>query len=126
MRPIEVRFEKNIKNLTLVRETDNRRQVEYIAVALLGALFVMGVLFYGWQRAQYLQNGYEIGKAEAKQERLVQRGNELRLARERLRNPSRIESIAKQMGMVRAVAGQQVTVNLNATEDPLQPLSATK
>ena len=126
MRPIEVRFEKNINNLTLVRETDTRRQVEYIAVAILGAIFVMGVLFYGWQRARYLQFGYDIEKAEAKRERLVQKGNELRLAKERLRNPTRIASIATEMGLVEAEPGQLVTVNLNSTEDPLQPLSATK
>lgn len=126
MRPIEVRFEKNINNLTLVREADTGRQVEYIAVALLGALFVMGVLFYGWQRAQYLQYGYDIGKAEAKREQLVQKQNELRISRERLRNPTRIESMAKEMGMVQAAPGQLVSVNLSSTEDPQQPLSANK
>jgi len=126
MRPIEVRFEKNINNLTLVREADTRRQVEYIAVALLGALFVMGVLFYGWQRAQYLQYGYAIGRAEEKKEQLAQKGNELRLMRERLRNPTRIESLAKEMGMVQAAPGQLVSVNLNSAEDPQQPLSANK
>jgi len=126
MRPIEVRFDKNINNLSLVRETDTRRQVEYLTVAILGAIFVMGVLFYGWQRARYLQFGYDIGKAEARKERLVQKGNELRLARGRLQNPARIASIAKEMGMVEYVPGQLVTVNLSSTEDSQQTLSANK
>ena len=33
---------------------------------------------------------------------------------------------ATEMGLVEAEPGQLVTVNLNSTEDPLQPLSATK
>jgi len=126
MRPIEVRYEKNINNLTLVRETDSRRQWEYVTVAILGAVFVAGVLFYGWQQARYLQFGYDIQKAEAKKERLLQKGNELRLARGRLQNPARIAKIAKDMGMVEYVPGQLVTVNLNSTEEPQQTLSANK
>jgi hypothetical protein len=126
MRPIEVRYEKNINNLSLVREADTRRQWEYIAVAILGAVFVMGVLFYGWQRARYLQFGYDIGKAEARKERLVQKGKELRLTRGRLQNPERIAQIARDMGMVESVPGQVLAVNLNPTEEPQQTLSANK
>jgi len=44
MRPIEVRFEKNINNLTIVREADIRRQWEYVAVAMLGANVATGGL----------------------------------------------------------------------------------
>jgi len=126
MLPIEVRFDKNINNLTVVREADTRRQWEYITVAMLGALFVLGFLFYGWQRYQYLQYGYKIEDAQKKQEHLVQKRNSLKIIHEKLQNPTRIGLMAKEMGMVPSVPGQLVSVNLEP-EDSSQPqLSANK
>ena len=126
MRPIEVRFEKNINNLTLVREADTRRHWEYITVTMLGALFVMGVLFYAWQHYQYIQYGYKIEEAQKQQAQLVQKRNVLRLDREQWKNPARIASIAKEMGMVPSVPGQIVTLNLESQENLQPQLSAKK
>jgi len=126
MRPIEIRFDKNINNLTLVREADTRRQWEYITVTMLGALFVLGFLFYGWQRYQYIQFGFKIEEAQKKQDQLLQKRNVLRLEREQLRNPTRIASIAKDMGMVPSMPGQLVTVNLESQENSQPKLSAEK
>jgi cell division protein FtsL len=126
MRPIEVRFEKNINNLTLVREADTRRQWDYIAVAMLGALFVVGFLFYGWQHYQYLQYGYKIEDAQKKQERLTEKRDGLRLHREELQSPTRIAGMAKEMGMVPHEPGQLVTVNLESQENSQPQLSAKK
>ena len=117
MRPIEVRFEKNINNLTLVREADTRRQWEYIAVAMLGAVFVLGLLFYGSQLYQYQQYGYQIEEAQKVREQLVRKRDGLRLKREQLQNPTRIEFLAKEMGMVHSVPGQLVAVRLDSPLD---------
>ena len=124
MRPIEVRFEKNINNLTLVREADTRRQWEYVAVTMLGALFVIGLLVYGWQHYQHIQFGYKIEDVQQKHEQLVQKRNVLRIERERLRNPTRIASYAKEMGMVQPVSGQRVAVNPAAPDSTRSQLAA--
>ena len=126
MHPIEVRFEKNINNLTLVREADTRRHWEYITVTMLGAFFVMGVLFYAWQHYQYIQYGYKIEEAQKQQAHLVQKRNVLRLDRQQWKNPARIASIAKEMGMVPSLPGQIVTLNFESQENLQPQLSAKK
>jgi len=126
MRPIEVRFQKNINNLTLVREADTKSQWEHLVVVALGALFVAGLLFYGWQHYQYIQYGYKMETAQKKQDQLIQRRNVLRLQREQLQNPTRVESMARDMGMVPSAPGQFIAVNLEAKETTQPQLSAQK
>jgi len=126
MRPIEVRFEKKINNLTPVREADTRRQWEYVAVAILGAMFVIGLLIYGAQLYQYQQYGYEIEAAEKQKEKLVLVRDRQRLLRDQLQDPTRIEMIARGMGMVPSVPGQLVTVNLESLNTANPQLSAKK
>ena len=124
MRPIEVRFEKKINNLTIVREADTRRQWEYVAVAMLGAMFVLGLLIYGTQLYQYQQYGYQIEEAQKKRDQLVKQQDNLLLGRDKLQAPARLEPIARRMGMVSQAPGQMVTVNLESSSDV--PLSAKK
>ena len=126
MRPIEVRFEKNINNLTVVREVDTRRQWEYVAVTMLGAVFVLGLLFYGAQLYQYSQYGLQIERATARKMALEKKRDNLRLHRDQLQDPNRIELIAKQMGMVRSVPGQLVTINLETLGNSAPQLAAKK
>jgi cell division protein FtsL len=124
MRPIEVRFEKKINNVTLVRESDTRRQWEYVAVTMLGALFVFGLLIYGWQQYQYIQYGYKIEDAQRRNDQLVQKQNVLRLDSARLRNPARIASKAKEMGLVQPAPGQLVPVNPDVLNNPQTQIAA--
>ena len=126
MRPIEVRFEKNINNLTLVREADTRRQSEYLAVAMLGAMFVLGLLIYGAQLYQYQQYGYQIEDAQKRKDQLEKQQGHLLLVREKLQDPARIEPIAKRMGMVPSAPGQMVTINLESVNASNPQLSAKK
>jgi len=126
MRPIEVRFEKNINNLTLVREADTRRQSEYLAVAMLGAMFVLGLLIYGAQLYQYQQYGYQIEDAQKRKDQLEKQQGHLLLVREKLQDPARIELIATRMGMVRSAPGQMLTINLESLNASNPQLSAKK
>jgi len=126
MRPIEVRFQKNINNLTLVREADTKRQWEHLVVVALGALFVAGLLFYGWQHYRYIQYGYMLEAAQKKQDQLIQMRSVYRLHREQLQDPTRVESLARQMGMVPSAPGQFIAVNLDSREVPQPQLSAQK
>lgn len=126
MRPIEVRFEKNINNLTIVREADTRRQWEYVAVAMLGAMFVLGLLIYGTQLYQYQQYGYQIEEAQKRRDQLEKQKDNLLLINQKFQDPARIEVLAKRIGMVPAAPGQQMTVNLESSNVSNAPLSAKK
>jgi len=126
MRPIEVRFEKNINNLTIVREADIRRQWEYVTVAMLGAMFVLGLLIYGTQLYRYQQYGYQIEEAQKRKDQLEKMKDNLLLNQEKLQDPARIELIARRMGMARSAPGQMLTVNLESSSAPDPQLSAKK
>ena len=126
MRPIEVRFEKNISNLTLVREADTRRQWEYVAVAMLGSVLVLGLLVYGAQLYKYQQYGYQIEKAQARKMALERTRDSLQLYRNQLLDPDRIAQLSRRMGMVRSVPGQVVTVNLKSLDTSNPQLAAKK
>src|SRR4051812_8374084 len=100
MRPIEVHFEKNINNLTVIREADTLRQWEYVAVAMLGAVFVLALLIYGTQLYQYQQYGYQIEDMQKKKHQLEKQQDNLLVVREKLQEQSRIAILATKIGMV--------------------------
>jgi cell division protein FtsB len=126
MRPIEVRFEKNINNLTIVREADTRRQWEYVAVAMLGAMFVLGLLIYGSQLYRYQQYGYQIEEAQKRKDQLEKQKDNLLLFQDKLQDPARIAVYARRMGMVESAPGQQMTINLESLNASNPQLSAKK
>ena len=116
MAAIEVHFEKRIiNNLNVVREPDAKNHREHLLVVLLGALFVFGLLFYGWQHYQYIQYGYRMVAAEQRKEQLAEMGRQLRLERASLRDLQRIDLIARsQLGMVLPASGQVVIFNADS------------
>jgi cell division protein FtsL len=133
---IEVHFEKRIiNNVNVIREPDTRNQREYLLLVLLGAFFIFGLLFYGWQHYQYLQYGYRMAAAEARKEQLTEMKKQLRLERASLRIPQRIDSIARgELGMVSPAPGQVVifqadsplTIPVPSPLDPGQEQLAAK
>ena len=112
---IEVHFEKRINNLNVVREADTQHRREYLFLTLLAGLFVLGLLFYGWQHYQWIQYGYRIEEAQKQKEQLAETGRKLRLERASLRDPRRIDSYARSnLGMIVPAPGQMVTFSADA------------
>jgi cell division protein FtsL len=113
--PIEIHFQKRIVNNNVVRETDASSHRDYIIITALAAIFLFGLFAYGWQHYQWIQYGYRIEEAQKKKEQLAETRHRLRLERAMLRNPQRIDSIARgQLGMVTAAPGQLVTLKTEA------------
>jgi cell division protein FtsL len=112
---IEVHFEKRIINNKVIREADKRSHRDYIVVTALAAMFLFGLFAYGWQHYQWIQYGYRIEEAQKKRDRLAEISRQLRLERASLRNPQRIDAIArKELGMVVPVPGQLVTFSADS------------
>jgi len=110
--PIEVHLENRIINTNVVRETDPKSQRDYIVVTVLAAVFLFGLLGYAWQHYRWIQYGYRIEEAQKKKEQLDEIGRQLRLERATLRNPQRIDAIARrELGMLAPVPGQLVTIS---------------
>jgi cell division protein FtsL len=119
---IEVHLEKRIINNHVVREADVKSHRDYIVVTILASMFLFGLFVYGWQHYQSIQYGYRIEEARKKKDQLAEVERQLILEKEHLRNPQRIDSIARRdLGMVIPAAGQLVTLNADA---PLAPAPA--
>jgi cell division protein FtsL len=127
--PIEVHFEKRIINNNVIREADAKSHREYMVVTVIAAIFLLGVLFiYGWQHYRWMQYSYRIEEAKKKREQLSEIHERLRLERETLSNPQRIETFARRdLGMVSPAPGQLVIFHADApltipTPQPSQPV----
>lgn len=124
---IEIDFKKRIVNNTVIREADSKSHRDYIMVTALGAVFLFGLFAYGWQHYQWIQYGYRIEEAQKKKEQLSEIGHALRLERSSLRDPQRIDAIARgELGMVVPAPGQLVTFSADAplTIPAPQPVEA--
>ena len=112
---IEIHFEKRIVNSNVIREADKKSHRDYILVTALAAMFLIGLFAYGWQHYQWIQYGYRIEETQKKRDQLAEIGRQLRLERASLRNPQRIDAIArKELCMVVPVPGQLVTFSADS------------
>ena len=86
-----------------------RRQ--YFLLTFLAGLFVLALLFYGWQQYRWIYLGYQIEAAKEKKEELLEYQKQLVLELGFQARDARIDQIArKDLGMVVAAPGQIVAM----------------
>jgi hypothetical protein len=104
----EFYFEKAIDNSRLVRTADPRRKREIrIFSSTVLALFMV-TMFYAWQHFSALEYGYQIEAQKAERDRLVEANRALKMEEAGLRDPGRIDLLARQMGLESPRPGQVV------------------
>ena len=107
----EVYFEKHIDNSRLVKVSDPRRAHEMrMFAAALTVLFAL-VMGYAWQHFSAIEYGYRIEAMKAEHDQLVETNRALRLEQASLRDPERIDALARRMGLQTPQAGQVVHMN---------------
>jgi cell division protein FtsL len=111
-RKTEFRTVKRIDNSRLVRVLEPSRLRELARWAGLGTLCLCVALSYVWQHFRCIQLGYELEDLKAQQAQALTLNSELRLEIAGLRNPGRIDQIARiQLGLTEPVPGQVEFVN---------------
>lgn len=121
MTTIEIQFDKRIDNSQVRRDADSLVRLEYVALTLLGAVFVIVALIYGWQQYQWIQYGYRIDEAQKYVEVLFEDAQRLRVERSMLASPSRIDRTARMdLGMV--APDRQQFIMLDAGDLEAYPL----
>jgi cell division protein FtsL len=107
----EIYFRKRIDNSRLVKVEDPRRQREMrmfgIALCLLFAL----VMAYAWQHFRAIEYGYRIEALRSQRDGLVGMNQALRLEEASLRDPERIDAMARKLGMQAPDPGQVVRMD---------------
>src|SRR5262245_55943292 len=112
---IEIHLEKRIINSNVIRETDVKSYRDYIVVTGLASMVLLSLFVYAWQHYEWIQYGYRIEEAQKKKEQLAEAGRQLRVERAQLRNPQRIDAIARRdLGMILPFPGQLVTLHADA------------
>ncbi len=110
----EFYFQKTIDNSRLVKISDPRRRREIrMFSASVAALFLL-MMFYAWQHFSSIEYGYKIEAQRSERERLVEMNRTLKLEEASLRDPGRIDVLARQMGLESPQPGQ--VVHLDADE----------
>jgi len=107
----EVYFTKHIDNSRLVKVEDPKRgrEMKQFGVAL-GCLFLL-VMTYAWQHYAAIEYGYKIQSLKIQRDGLVEMNRALRLEEASLRDPGRIDGLARQLGLQSPQAGQVIQMD---------------
>jgi cell division protein FtsL len=109
----EIYFRKSIDNSRLVKVEDPRRAREMrqfgIALCFLFAL-VMG---YALQHFRAIEFGYQIEALRTQRDNLTEMNRALRLEDASLRDPERIDVMARKLGLQSPQPGQVIRLDVN-------------
>src|ERR1700675_1482573 len=110
----EVYFAKPIDNSRLfkVENPQRSREMKQFGVAL-SCLFLL-VMTYAWQHFKAIEYGYQIESLKMQRDSLVEMNRELHLEDASLRNPERIDLMARKLGLQSPQAGQVMRLDTSA------------
>ena len=112
----EFYFQKTIDNSRLVRVSDPQRRREVRMFSAVVALLFLMAMFYTWQHFRSLEYGYKIEAEKTQHDRLVEVNRNLTLEQASLRDPSRIDVLARQMNLEPPRPGQVMRLDSDAQE----------
>lgn len=107
----EIYFVKAIDNSRLVKVEDphRAREMRQFGVAL-GCLFLL-VMAYAFQHFKAIEYGYKIEALKSQRDGLVEMNRSLRLEEASLRDPERIDRMARELGLQSPQAGQVIRMD---------------
>jgi hypothetical protein len=112
----EIYFAKAIDNSRLVKVDDagHNREMKQFGTAL--AVLFMLVFTYAWQHFRAIEYGYQIESAKRELSNLTEMNRALRLEDASLRDPERIDVMARRMGLVPLEPGQVIRMDSPAAD----------
>jgi cell division protein FtsL len=118
----EIYFRKNIDNSRLVKVEDPRRarEMKHFGIALC-ILFLL-VMGYTIQHLRAIEYGYKIESLRSERDGLVEMDRALRLEESSLRDPERIDVMARKLGLQSPQPGQ--VIRMDASDDAATPVMA--
>jgi hypothetical protein len=120
----EIYFSKAIDNSRLVKMEDPRRNREMKQFCSALVLLFVLVFGYAWQHFRAIEYGYQIESAKRDLSSLTEMNHALMLEEASLRDPERIDVLARRMGLVPPNPGQVIRMD-GATADGQGPVMAS-
>lgn len=112
----EIYFTKAIDNSRLVKVEDPRRTREMRQFGIaLGCLFLF-VMAYAFQHFKAIEYGYKIEALKSQRDSLIELNRALRLEEASLRDPERIDRMARELGLQSPQAGQVIRMDTSLPE----------
>ncbi len=112
----EIYFSKAIDNSRLVKVEDPRRNREMKQFCTAMAFLFLLVFTYAWQHFKAIEYGYQIESAKRELAVITEMNHALRLEDASLRDPERIDLLARRMGLVPPEPGQVIRMEGSAAE----------
>src|SRR6476660_6235874 len=112
----EIYFSKAIDNSRLVKVEDPRRTREMRQFGFAMACLFLFVMAYAFQHFKAIEYGYKIEALKSQREGLVEMNRALRLEEASLRDPERIDRMARELGLQSPQAGQVVRMDTSMPE----------
>jgi len=119
----EIYFRKTLDNSRLVKVEDPRRarEMKYFGLAL-SCLFLL-VMGYALQHFRAIEYGYKIETLRSERDGLTEMNRALRLEEASLRDPERIDLMARMLGMQSPQPGQ--VLRMDSATDAATPVMAS-
>jgi hypothetical protein len=112
----EIYFSKAIDNSRLIKVEDpgRNREMKQFGIAL-ACLFLL-VFTYAWQHFKAIEYGYQIESAKRELTEKIEMNRALRLEDASLRDPERIDLLARRMGLVPPQPGQVIRMETTGAD----------
>ena len=120
----EIYFSKAIDNSRLVKVEDPRRSREMKQFGTALAFLFLLVFTYAWQHFKAIEYGYQIESAKRELTSLTEMNHALRLEDASLRDPERIDVLARRMGLVPPEPGQVIRMEVGSSDAQAQVMAS--
>src|SRR5437868_10989406 len=122
----EIYFAKAIDNSRLVKVEDPRRTREMRQFGFAMACLFLFVMAYAFQHFKAIEYGYKIEALKSQREGLVEMNRALRLEEASLRDPERIDRMARELGLQSPQAGQVMRMDTALPEASSSVMASLK
>ena len=119
----EIYFSKRIDNSRLIKIVDPKRRREMLSLGITMAILFLFVLVYLWQHFSAIEYGYKIEQLKTERDAIAETTRALGLEEASLKDVSRIERLAREMGMQPPKEGQWQPLD-GGVADPSAPVIA--
>jgi cell division protein FtsL len=107
----EMFFTKHLDNSRIVKADDPERRREMRSFTIAMTMFFLLTMVYVWQHFSAIEVGYKVEAQKTQVEHLQEQNRQLKLTEAELSDPTRIDRIAKQLGLDEPLPGQVVRPN---------------
>jgi hypothetical protein len=122
----EIYFAKAIDNSRLVKVEDPRRSREMKQFGTALAMLFLLVFAYTWQHFRAIEYGYRIEAAKRELNSLAEMNGALRTEAASLRDPERIDVLARRMGFVPPQPGQVIRMDAGAGDGQVPVMASAE